>query len=210
MSRNDAADTTRNTAATARKAVLTELYRLGVAAEVVRLSPRRDVIMARAEGGRAICIEVRYKQIATWTLVHGIPPGEGFLVLVDLAESAKQPAPEFYVLSADDWRTIAVRHIELFNQAHSEAQAYLQQEYCPYFPQNREDGSPVKGCTVRITDVETHRDAWQKIIEACRRCATRWRMSGGEKGPVARSQARSCVPSVGPMRTDRKEGNVTS
>jgi len=113
-------------------------------------------------------IEVKAKQTPTWSNIKGLSAADAFLVFVDFAGKKETERPEFFVLSAADWRFLATEHIEQYRLKHPDRNPYLDAENCPVFPEELDvRGKPYRGCTVKIAAIESHREAWQKILDAC-------------------------------------------
>jgi hypothetical protein len=76
---------------------------------------------------------------------------DSFLVFVDFAAKNDTERPDFFVLSAADWRALATQHIEEYRQRHPDRRPYLDTENCPVFPEELDArGKPYRGCTVRV------------------------------------------------------------
>ena len=151
-------------------AVAAELCRRNVYAQLTLGNQKRVDLLTMSRGGRLLRVEVKTKQGPTWPSIKGVGAGEGFLVLVDFAGVRDTERAAFFVLSADDWRTVATRHIEEYRQNHPDRTPYLDQENCPVFPEElNARGKPYRGCSVHVPAIESYRDAWSKILDACER-----------------------------------------
>jgi hypothetical protein len=120
--------------------------------------------------GKFLKIEVKAKQSSTWANIKGLSTADAFLVFVDFANKAATHRPDFFVLSIADWRAVATEHVGEYRHKHPDRNPYLDAENCPVFPEELDSrGKPYKGCTVRVAAIESHREAWVKIMNACAR-----------------------------------------
>ncbi len=114
-------------------------------------------------------IEVKTKQGGDWGNIKGLPSGGGFLVLVDIAKRDDTDRPDFFILSPEDWCDLAKRKIEKYKQTHPGHTPYLDDNNCPVFPEQigKKTDKPFRGLTIKVHEVASHKEAWDKIIRAC-------------------------------------------
>jgi len=144
------------------------LCRRNVYAQLTLGNQKRVDLLTMSKGGRLLKVEVKAKQGATWPNVKGLSASDGFLVFVDFAGKSETDRPDFYVLSANDWRDHALKHIEQYRQRHPDRNPFLDEDCCPVFPEELgANGKPYRGCSVRTNSLERHREAWSKILTAC-------------------------------------------
>ena len=154
-------------------AVAAELCRRNIYAQLTLGHQKRVDLLAMSRAGDFLRIEVKAKQGRTWANQKGLPPGDDFLVFVDFAGRDVTARPDFFILSADDWCALAKRHVEEYQEKHPKRKPYLDTENCPVHPDERtKDGKPYRGCSVRVSDIEAHREAWSKILARCPPVAT--------------------------------------
>jgi hypothetical protein len=150
-------------------AVATELCRRNIYAQLTLGNQKRVDLLALSRDGVFVKIEAKAKQGPMWPNQKGLPPGHGFIVFVDFAGRDDGARPDFFVLSPDDWRAVAERHVAEYLKKHPDRTTHLDHENCPLFPEEiNKHGKPYRGCSVRVTDVEPYREAWCKIIDACK------------------------------------------
>ena len=147
-------------------AVAAELCRQDIYAQLTLGNQKRVDLLTMDRGGLFRKIEVKAKQGPTWPGVKGIPPGASFLVFVDFAKTLTE-RPDFFVLSATDWHNLASAHVADYNKKHPGRTAYLDEDNCPVHPEELKNEKPFRGCSVRVVDVELHREAWSKIESTC-------------------------------------------
>jgi hypothetical protein len=120
--------------------------------------------------GKFLKIEVKAKQTPTWGHIKGLSAADAFLVFVDFADRDHAQRPDFFILSAADWRAVAMNKLKEYRRNHPDRKTYLDADNCLVFPEERNKyGNPFRGCDVRIAAIEAHREAWQKIVDACAR-----------------------------------------
>jgi hypothetical protein len=149
-------------------AVATELCRRNIYAQLTLGNQKGVDLLTLSRAGIFLKIEVKAKQGSIWPNQKGLPPGSGFLVFVDFAGRDDAARADFFVLSSVDWRALAKRHVTEYLKKHPNRKAHLDKGNCPVFPDEiNSQGKPYRGCSVRVSDIEAHREAWSKIIAAC-------------------------------------------
>jgi hypothetical protein len=149
-------------------AVATELCRLSIYAQLTLGNQKRVDLLTVSREGKFLRIEVKAKQTPTWSSIKGVSAADAFLVFVDFAGKKQIERPDFFVLSAADWRVLATDHIEQYRVRHPDRNPYLDEENCPVFPEElNQRGKPFRGCTVKVAAIESHREKWHKIVDAC-------------------------------------------
>ncbi len=97
------------------KSILHAAGKLAVAAELCRrnVCPRlshsdtRNIDLSICSKGRGLCrVKVATKQGPFWPQCRGIAGKDWLLVLVDFARKSDCERPDFYVLTASDWRAV--------------------------------------------------------------------------------------------------------
>lgn len=149
-------------------AVAAELCRRNIYAQLTLGNQKGIDLLTLSREGIFLKIEVKAKQGLTWPNVKGLPSGGGFLVFVDFAEKDDADRPDFFVLSSNDWRSLAARRIEEYLKKHPNRTAHLDERNCPVFPEEiNSHGKPYRGHSVSVTEIEPQREAWSKIMAAC-------------------------------------------
>jgi hypothetical protein len=148
-------------------AVATELCRRNIHAQLTLGNRKRIDLLTLSHAGSFLKIEVKAKQGSQWPGVKGVSVADAFLVFVDFAGKGPTDRPDFYVLSPNDWRAFATRHIEEYLKKHPGRTAHLDKENCPVFPEEPSQGKPFRGCSVGVGDVGQHKEKWEKIMAAC-------------------------------------------
>lgn len=151
-------------------AVATELCRRNIYTQLTLGNQKRVDLLSLSREGRFLRIEVKAKQTPTWSNIKGLSAADAFLVFVDFVDKKDTQRPDFFVLSVADWRLLATQHIQEYRQRHPNRKPYLDAENCPVFPEElNSHGKPFRGCTVKVAAIESHREAWPKILNACAR-----------------------------------------
>jgi hypothetical protein len=113
-------------------------------------------------------LRFKAKQTPEWPAVKGLSCGDAFLVFVDFAGVRDTDRPNFFVLSPDDWCAIGTHVVAEYLKKHPDRTAHLDQDNCPVFPEElTSTGKSYRGCSIRVRDIEQHREAWEKIVRAC-------------------------------------------
>ncbi len=149
-------------------AVAAELCRRNIYTQLTLGNQKRIDLLTMSHVGKFLKIEVKAKQTPEWPGVRGLCSGDAFLVFVDFVGKKDTERPGFFVLSPYDWRALGSRIIAEYLNKHTDRTAHLDQENCPVFPEEiTSSGKPYRGCSVRVRDIEQHREAWEKIVKAC-------------------------------------------
>jgi hypothetical protein len=153
-------------------AVASELCRRNIYAQLTLGNQKRVDLLTMSRDRKLLAIEVKAKQTRTWANIKGLSAPDAFLVFVDFADRSAEKRPDFFVLSSGDWHSLVTGHIERYLQKHPHSSAYVDVDGCPVYPEElTAQNKPYRGCTVRLTQVESHREAWSKIVKACMRVA---------------------------------------
>jgi hypothetical protein len=149
-------------------AVAAELCRRNIYAQLTLGNQKGVDLLTLSRAGRFLKIEVKSKQGKTWPNQRGLPPGDGFLVFVDFADREDLVRHDFFVLSADEWRAVALCQIARYLERNPNRNAIVDERSCPVFPdQINSSGKPYCGCSICVSDIEEHREKWSKITAAC-------------------------------------------
>lgn len=150
-------------------AVATELCRRNIYAQLTLGNRKKTDLLTLSQDGVFLKTEVKAKQTSTWGHIRGLPSGsDAFLVFVDFAKKKETERPDFFILSSADWRELAEKHVRAYCEKYPDRTAHLDDENCPVHPEEKnKNGKPFRGCTIRVADVEPHREAWDKITAAC-------------------------------------------
>ncbi|MCD6365650.1 MAG: hypothetical protein J7M14_07215 [Planctomycetes bacterium] len=148
-------------------AVAAELCRRNLYAQLTLGHCKRIDLLVINDSGRMGRIEVKAKQAGTWPNCRGIASDDSFLVFVDFAAKSETERPDFYVLSAEDWRAFAKDEMARYKAKHPERRIELTDENVLVFHDERNQyGQPYKGVGVLPERIEQHRETWDKIISA--------------------------------------------
>ena len=126
-------------------AVAAELCRRNLYAQLTLGHQKRIDLLVVSGAGRMCRIEVKAKQGPEWPNCLGISAPDSFLVFVDFANRPDDQRPDFYVLTADEWRDLVIQEKERYDEVGCSA---------------------YKGMGVRPEKIKAHQEAWQKIARA--------------------------------------------
>lgn len=146
-------------------AVASELCRRGIYANLTLGNLKRTDLLAFADEGKVVRIEVKSKQGREWASVKGIPEGNNFLVFVDFNNTTDTERPDFYVLSPSDWRKCMHRkRRERAKKGLTPIE--ISTNNAPIFPKEiQKNGKPRVGMTVPLAYIEKEKDQWEKLIK---------------------------------------------
>ncbi|HEY7158831.1 MAG TPA: hypothetical protein VH575_33110 [Gemmataceae bacterium] len=116
-------------------AVASELCRRNIYTQLTLGNLKKTDLLTLSGIDKFNKIEVKTKQVNDWGNIKGLPPGGGFLVLVDIANRDDTDRPDFFILSPDDWYALAKCRIEAYKGKHPDQTPYLDNDNCPVFPQ---------------------------------------------------------------------------
>jgi len=142
-------------------ATASELCRRNLYAQLtLGLRKRTDLLIDTDEG--MLRIQVKAKQGPTWPNCRGVY-GDAILVLVDYQNKEETERPDFYILTADDWK-------KLIEEVHSDkiktGEVIIDDKNVLIWPkQITKSGKPYRGHTTSLKQVEKHRDTWDKIAD---------------------------------------------
>jgi hypothetical protein len=145
-------------------AVSAELCRRNIYAQPTFGNQKRVDLLAFSPTGRLLRIEVKTKQGPVWPNCRGIRDPDTFLVFVALEARGPVERPGYYVLSAEDWRTVAQGELERYRAKHPDRRVHLTHESVLVLPDEvGKTLKPYEGCSIRPDRLTAHQDAWHKI-----------------------------------------------
>ena len=153
----------------AEYAVAAELCRRNIYAQLTLGHQKRTDLLVFSADGEMARVEVKAKQTPEWPACKGIFGKRVFLVLVDLAARALDSRPDFYVLSAEDWRAVVENRIAEIRSRSPEKQIVVDQENVVVFVDEKgKSGKPRRGTNIGVHLVRSYREQWSKILTALR------------------------------------------
>ena len=148
-------------------AVAAELCRRNIYAQPTFGTQKRVDLLAFGHDGSLLRLEVKAKQGSVGPHCRGIFGSNIVLVFVDFAGRLVSVRPDFYVLSASEWRTVVENERVRYLDKHPDRRAEITIENVLVLPDELNgQGRAYEGVGVHAADVSTHRDAWHKIEHA--------------------------------------------
>jgi hypothetical protein len=144
-------------------AVASELCRRGIYAQLTLGHRKRTDLLVYAEDGELLRIEVKAKRGRVWPNCKGVPSDRVALVFVDFAERDATERPDFYVLTAGDWRRLLRRKARRA-RARGKRVVLGKGNLLAWPDQATKSGKPYVGVSVTPRDITEHREAWDKIV----------------------------------------------
>jgi hypothetical protein len=134
-------------------AVASEICRRNFYAQVTLGHLKRtDILVYNPDTGKEVKIEVKTKQGREWPAIKGINEKQTLLIFVDFENKKDTERPDFYILTADDWRDFLTRFV--VNQPN------LEKLIDGYIPQYK-DG--YIGACVKPQQIAQHKERWDKV-----------------------------------------------
>lgn len=143
-------------------AVASELARRDVYAQPTFGHLKRTDLLATAKDGRPIKIEAKGKQGKSWPNCKGIADSRSILVLVDFCGKHETERPDYYVLTAKDWRAFV--EDEILKRPHKKIA--IDPDNVPEWTTQVKKGKPYRGMGVDSKQVSRHKEAWHKVRKA--------------------------------------------
>jgi hypothetical protein len=140
-------------------AVASELGRRNIYAQPTFGHLKKTDLLIMGKGGKVLRIEVKGKQEKQWPNCKGIPDDNSVMVLVDFAGKTDRDRPDFYVLTLDDWRAF----VKSLMRKHPDKRIEIDSENVPVWKTQVKGGKPYKGTGINVTDVDQHKEKWEKI-----------------------------------------------
>ena len=145
----------------AEYAVASQLCRNDMYAQLTLGTRKQTDLLIQTGTGVLLRIQVKAKQGKVWPNCKGIWGEDMVLVLVDFEGKQDTERPDFYVLTSGDWVTL-VKTVQADRIATGEVIIGNQNQ--PVFVRNIDrKGRPCEGMGVSVSQVKTHREAWDKI-----------------------------------------------
>ena len=114
---------------------------------------RTDLLVER--NGIFIGVEVKSKQTNKgWPAIKGISEEQSLLVFVDFHNKNELERPHFYILTAKEWRKIALK------RARQNPTLSVGNDNVPRW----EDESSWIGIQIKVEDIQKHFEKWGKFI----------------------------------------------
>lgn len=132
-------------------AVACELCKRGMYTQLTLGNKKRTDLLVEV-GDTFWKVEVKSKQKATWPAVKGISNERSLLVFVDFQGKTDVERPDFYILTASDWKRLAAK------RAKDVEGMSVDQDQIPRWG----DGAWV-GMAVSPSDISGYRECWEKI-----------------------------------------------
>lgn len=155
-------------------AVASELCRRKIYAQLTLGHRKRTDLLVDGGPAGMLRIEVKAKQGRDWPACKGIAAPDSFLVFVDFQGKSDVERPDFYVLSAGDWRAIIEREVQRYKTQHPDRRVEITDDnVVRYLDEVDKYGRPYEGTGIRVDHIRTHKEAWHKIISVRHRAATK-------------------------------------
>jgi len=148
-------------------AVAAELCRRDIYAQLTLGHQKRTDLLVFSEAQHAYYrIEVKTKQARDWPQCRGIWAQDSFLVFVDFAGKKDTERPDFYILTAQEWRAFVKAAKKDYKAKHPDRRVEITKENVIVLPDEvNKYGQPYRGCGVRPENIQGHREAWHKITK---------------------------------------------
>ena len=148
--------------------VAAELCRRGIYAQPTFGNQKRiDLLAFGDRPGKIVKLEVKSKQQSDWPNCKGIHEADTFLVFVDFHERTPEDKPEFFVLSAAEWRSVVMKVKRDYQKNHPSRRAVVGKDNVLVLPDEvNKQGKPYQGAGVKPEMIKAHAGAWHKIKEA--------------------------------------------
>jgi len=135
-------------------AVASELCRRGIYTQLTLGNKKRTDLLVEKKG-IFIGVEVKSKQTNKgWPAIKGISEGQSLLVFVDFFCKAETVRPDFYILTAKEWRKIALK------RARQNPTLSVGRDNVPRW----EDESSWVGIQIKADELQEHLEKWEKFI----------------------------------------------
>ena len=144
-------------------AVAAELCRRDVYAQLTLGHRKRTDLLVDGKKGM-YRIEVKAKQGRDWPNCRGISSEDSFLVFVDFARKRDEERPDFYILTAPEWLAYVRAEVDRYRAKHPDRRADIADGVVVLLDEVNKYGKPYQGCGVRPEQIQSHREAWNKII----------------------------------------------
>jgi len=145
-------------------AVAAELCRRNIYAQLTIGNLKRADLLVFLESGGMAKIEVKAKQGRDWPNCKGIVDTNTFIVFVDFESKGESERPDFYVLSANEWREHVDLVATLYKSKYPNRRVEITQNNCLILlDEVNKAGKAYTGCGVRPEQIARHREAWNKI-----------------------------------------------
>lgn len=110
-------------------------------------------------------IEVKSKQSKEWPNCKGTNQKDSFIVFVDFENKQLSEKPDYYILTADDWKKIVEGEKNKYLEKHPDRRAEITSEGYLLLPDEvNQQGKPYTGCGIWPNILREYEDAWEKII----------------------------------------------
>lgn len=147
-------------------AVASEICRRNVYAQLtLGYHKRTDILIHNFKSNKLLRIEVKAKQTSLWSNQRGISGQNVVLVFVDFHKKRDNERPDFYILALEDWRNfLYTTHKDKIEKG----EVHINTENVPVWPKQivRSTGKPYEGTDVKVEEIESHKEKWEKIITA--------------------------------------------
>lgn len=144
-------------------AVASELCRRNIYAQLTLGNQKRTDLLVY-KGDSYVRIEVKAKQGREWPNCKGVT-GDAFLVFVDFAQRGEGDRPDFYVLTADHWKSIMVGKRDAYHARYPDRHAEIIDNCLVFHSEVNKHGKPYKGCGVKPQDLRDHLERWDRVQE---------------------------------------------
>lgn len=147
----------------AEYAVASELCRRGIYAQLTLGNRKRTDLLLDLENGHMLRVQVKAKQKRDWPACKGVCGNSNILVFVDYENKNLTQQPDFYVLTELDWKNFL--QVELTESGR--AQKWRCTWGADLVPRS---DSGIVGITLRASQINVHRDRWDKIEALMQTC----------------------------------------
>jgi hypothetical protein len=145
-------------------AVAAELCRRSIYAQLTIGNLKRADLLVFLESGGMAKIEVKAKQGRDWPNCKGICGTGTFIVFVDFEAKGENERPDFYVLTADDWRIHVEEVARSYKSKYPHRTVEITDTNLLRLPNEvNKYGKAYEGCGVRPSQIARHQGAWSRI-----------------------------------------------
>ena len=134
-------------------AVAAELCKRGIYTQLA-LGNKKSTDLLVEKNGIYVGVEVKSRQTNKgWPAIKGISGDLSLLVFVDFLNKESIERPDFYVLTAKEWRKITLK------RAQKNPSLSIGKDNVPRW----EDGSSWVGIQIKVDDIKEHKEKWEKF-----------------------------------------------
>ena len=149
----------------AEYSVAAELCRRGLYTQLTLGNLKRTDLLAMAEDGNVVRIEVKAKQGANWPGCKGIGNSHAAIVFVDYQAKETEESPDYYILDGSDWCRY-LRSVKKRYEGRTNKRLTIRDDGAPIYEDERTKSTnkPYVVTTVSVDQIKKYKNAWDKII----------------------------------------------